>query len=173
MPCFTSVRLCSRSLTNTMHPSSFFLRWRNTLCYLGMALLFWPLFFTALFPMPLQIPEKDRPRRPPFLIYWIPEKCICALVQLTTFVYDLRLVGLHGECTYQIFVIIQQMEWLSVTTLESKRVQIVSFKVPIHIQLRKKLPQVLQTHQHPSLVEEQENLRCVGLKNLQQAFTRD
>jgi hypothetical protein len=26
-----------------------------------------------------------------FLIYWIPEKCICVLVQLITFVHDLRL----------------------------------------------------------------------------------
>jgi hypothetical protein len=55
----------------------------------------------------------------------------------------------------------------------SKRVQIVSFKVPIHIQLRKKSPQVLKTLQPPSLVQEQEKLRCVWLKNLQQAFTRD
>jgi hypothetical protein len=30
----------------------------------------------------------------------------------------LRLVGLHGECTYQIFVIIQQREWLLVTTFQ-------------------------------------------------------
>jgi hypothetical protein len=156
-----------------MHPSSFFLRWRNTLCHLGMALLFWPFFFAALFPRPMKIPEIDRPRRPPFLIYWIPENCICALVQLTTFVHDLRLVGLHEEFSYQIFVIMQQMDWLSVTTLESKRVQIVSFKVPIYIQLWKKLPQVLQTLQPSTLVEEQENLQCLGLNNLQQAFTRD